>query len=276
MFFFLSAVTLLHHLFEEAIDREIIAVNPARKMKIKTDSDEDGGALSDEQVAKIREDLTKVLVKLPAPVYQYILIASVLTGARRGELLGLRWEDVDCERGAIHIQKTLQRVPKKMLDYGTFKNVERLGDTGLALLTPKSKKSRRWIEMGTSFTSLLERMKKERNDCPFVFQDEFGKAIDPDRVNKILRAAQEEAGVQFRLHSLRHLHSSLLVQAGANIKQAQARLGHANASTTMNIYSHVLDDESRTFSQKIETSLPFVSVSLAGNQIKAALPELVK
>lgn len=66
--------------------------------------------------------------------------------------------------------------------------------------------------MGTSFTSLLERMKKERNDCPFVFQDEFGKAIDPDRVNKILRAAQEGAGVQFRLHSLRHHHSSLLVQ----------------------------------------------------------------
>jgi integrase len=270
-----NTANLLHRVFEKALDREIIAANPARKIEIKTDSDEDGGTLSDDQVAKIREDLTKVLVKLPAPVYQYILIASVLTGARRGELLGLRWEDVDCERGAIHIQKTLQRVPKKMLDGETFK-LERLGDTGLALLSPKSKKSRRWIEMGTSLASLFERMKKERNDCQFVFQDEFGKAIDPDRVNKILRAAQKEAGVKFRLHSLRHLHSSLLVQAGANIKQAQARLGHANASTTMNIYSHVLDDESRAFSEKIESALPFVSDSLARNQIKAALPESVK
>jgi integrase len=176
----------------------------------------------------------------------------------------------------MHIQKTLQRVPKKMLESGKFENVERLGDTGLALLAPKSKKSRRWIEMGTSLASLFERMKKERNECPFVFQDEFGKAIDPDRVNKILRAAQEKAGVKFHLHSLRHLHSSLLVQAGANIKQAQARLGHANASTTMNIYSHVLDDESRTFSEKVEAALPFVSLSLAGNQKLAALPESVK
>jgi integrase len=67
----------------------------------------------------------------------------------------------------------------------------------------------------------MERMKQNGNGCPFVFQDEFGKAIDPDRVNKILRAAQKTKGVHFRLHSLRHLHSSLLVEAGANIKQVR-------------------------------------------------------
>ena len=263
-----NTAILLHRLFEEAIDREMIAVNPARKIKIKAESGEDEGALTDERITKIREDLTKVLVKLPAPVYQYILCASVLTGARRGELLGLRWEDIDCVKGAINIRRTLQRVPKKMLDGGTFQNVERLGDTGLALLTPKSKKSRRRIEVGPALTSLFERMLSERNGCPFVFQDEFGKAIDPDRVNKIIRAAQKEAGVSFRLHSLRHLHSSLLVEAGANIKQAQARLGHASAMTTADIYTHVVSDEGRKLSTKVEAALPFVSESLASGQPK--------
>ncbi len=270
-----NTTILLHRLFEEAIDREIIAANPARKIKIQADGGEDDGALSDEKIAKIREDLTKVLVKLPAPVYQYILCASVLTGARRGELLGLRWEDVDCVKGAINIRRTLQRVPKKMLEGGTFENVERLGNTGLALLTPKSKKSRRRIEVGPALTSLFERMLSERNDCPFVFQDEFGKAIDPDRVNKILRAAQKEADVHFRLHSLRHLHSSLLVEAGANIKQAQARLGHASAMTTADIYTHVVSDEGRKLSTKVEAALPFVSESLANGQAKPVAPGYV-
>lgn len=268
-----NTAILLHRLFEEAIDREIIAANPARKIKIKAENDEDDRALTDQQIAKIREDLTKVLLELP-PVYQAILCASVLTGARRGELLGLRWEDIDCVKGSINIRRTLQRVPKKMLEGGTF-DVERLGNSGLALLTPKSKKSRRRIEMGTGLTSLFERIKEERNDCPFVFQDEFGKAIDPDRVNKILRAAQKKAGVHFRLHSLRHLHSSLLVEAGASIKQAQARLGHASAMTTADIYTHVVSDEGRKLSTKVEVALPSVSKSLATWQPKAAAAGLV-
>jgi integrase len=133
--------------------------------------------------------------------------------------------------------------------------------------------------MGPILASLFKRMMAEtaRNDCPFVFQDEFGKAIDPDRATKILRAARKEAGVRrFGLHSLRHLHSSLPVDAGANIKQAQARLGHASAMTTADIYTHVVSDEGRLLSEKVEAALPFVSERLAGNQMRAALPEFVK
>jgi integrase len=129
--------------------------------------------------------------------------------------------------------------------------------------------------MGPALTSLMERMKQTGNGCPFVFQDEFEKAIDPDRVNKILRAAQKTAGVHFRLHSLRHLHSSLLVEAGANIKQAQVRLGHASATTTADIYTHVVSDEGRKLSEKVEAALPFVSETLAAGQTKPAEPRFL-
>jgi hypothetical protein len=60
----------------------------------------------------------------------------------------------------------------------------------------------------------------------------------------------------------------LLVEAGANIKQAQARLGHASAMTTADIYTHVVSDEGRKLSTKVEAALPFVSESLASGQPK--------
>lgn len=264
-----NTAILLHRLFEEAIDRELIAANPARKLRIPMTSTEDGG-----NAVPTGDVISKVLSNLP-PVYQHLLIAGTLTGARRGELLGLKWDDIDWARGALNVRRTLQRVPKKMLDGGTFRNVERLGNTGLALLTPKSKKSRRQIELGPLLISLLERMKENRGECLFVFQDEFGRAIDPDRVNKILRAAQKEAGARFRLHDLRHLHSSLLVEAGANIKQAQVRLGHASATTTADIYTHVVSDEGRKLSEKVEAALPFVSETLARAQTKPGAPGFV-
>jgi integrase len=59
-------------------------------------------------------------------------------------------------------------------------------------------------------------------------------------------------------------------EAGANIKQIQARLGHANASTTADVYTHVLSNEGRKFSEKIEAALPFVSLTLANGQEKPA------
>lgn len=252
----------LHHLFEEAIDLELIAANPARKRKNKKRQ----VILVDDEVTPPKDDeIAKTIAMLPQ-TYKYLIIASALTGARRGELLGLQWDDVDLARGVIRIRRNLQRVPKNLLEEGKFKKIERLGETGLALLSPKSLKSRRQIEMGPKLIELFERMKETRNACPFVFQDEFGKAIDPDRVTKILREARKKAGVNFRFHDLRHLHSSLLVEVGANIKQAQVRLGHANASTTADIYTHVVSDEGRKLSEKVEAALPFVSETLAEAQ----------
>jgi integrase len=255
-----NTANLLHRLFEKAIDLELIALNPARKLDIPKGNDE-------EVVPPTSEELSKVLAKLPT-VFQYLVIAGAFTGARRGELFGLRWNNIDFARGTINVQKTIQRVQKKLLDGGTFRNVERLGNTGLALLTPKTKESRRLIEMGPVLRALLERMDRERNGCEFVFHDDLGRPIDPDRAGKIILAARKEAGVKFHLHLLRHLHGSLMVEGGANIKQTQTRLGHANASTTADIYTHVVSNEGRKFSEKVEAALPCVSLLLANGEEK--------
>jgi integrase len=253
-----SIVSTLHRFLEEALDRGDIAANPAHKLKLP--------ALDDNEVVPPTDaEIFKVLAKLPA-VYQHLVITGAFTGARRGELLALRWDDIDLARGTLNVSKNLQGVPKKLLDWGTFRNVERLGATSLALLTPKTKKSRRLIEAGPELTSLLRRMNEERNGSEFVFHDELGKPIDPGYATKRICRARKEAGVKFHLHLLRHVHSSLLIEAGANIKQAQARLGHANAATTADTYTHVVTNEGRKLSKKVERALPSVSLMLANRR----------
>ena len=91
----------------------------------------------------------------------------------------------------------------------------------------------------------------------FVFQDELGRPLDPDALGDVLHAAQDKAGVErFGLHGLRHLYCSLLQTSGATIKHAQERLGHASPTTTLNVYTHTVNDEGRKFAEKVKAAFP--------------------
>ena len=91
----------------------------------------------------------------------------------------------------------------------------------------------------------------------------------PDALYEVLHPAQDAAEVRrFGLHGLRHLYSSILAESGASVKFRQERLGHADAGTTMNVYTHLLTDQGREYAQKVEEAFQFSSVSL-----KLAKPE---
>ena len=166
---------------------------------------------------------------------------------------------------------TLQRVKKEHLDAGAFRDAKRIGETGLALLPPKSKKSVRKIEIPPKLATWLNSLRYQQggSECPFVFQSELGGPLDPDPLYEVLHPAQDAAEVRrFGLHGLRHLYSSILAESGASVKFRQERLGHADAGTTMNVYTHLLTDQGREYAQKVEEAFQFSSVSL-----KLAKPE---
>lgn len=260
-----NVLILLHRLFEEAIDREYIAANPARKLPHdlpNEDSDSVG------VIVPTPEEVVNTFAKL-LPTYQVLLATAAVTGFRRAELLGLSWDDVDWLNGSIRVRRTLQRIPKKLLAGGEFRNVERVGDTCLALVTPKSKKARRTVEMPEKIAKLLAslRDREKESGSQFVFQTEIGAPLDPDGVYDVLHAAQKKAGARpFGLHGLRHLYSSLLVANKADIKFAQSRLGHASASTTLEIYSHPITKHGHEYAAAVEAAFPFVSNLLAEGQ----------
>jgi integrase len=263
--FIKNVLILLHRLFEEAIDREYIAANPARKLPRDLGTEEPETAAV---IVPTPEEVVKTFGQLPA-TYQALLATAAVTGFRRAELLGLQWDDVDWLNGAIRVRRTLQRIPKKLLDGGDFRKVERIGKTGLALVAPKSKRARRSVEMQPKLAALLTSLREgmKVTGSPFVFQTEVGSPLDPDAVYDILHAAQDLAeSRRFGLHGLRHLYSSLLVANKADVKFAQERLGHSSAMTTLNIYSHVIGDRGREYAAAVEAAFPFVSNLLASGQ----------
>jgi integrase len=263
--FIKNVLILLHRLFEEAIDREYIAANPARKLQhdLKDDNPDSAGV-----IVPTPEEVVNTFAALP-PTHQVLLATAAVTGFRRAELLGLMWDDVDWLNCAIRVRRTLQRIPKKLLAGGGFRRIEQIGETGLALVTPKSKRANRTVEMPEKLAKLLHALRNSQKgtDSPFVFQTEIGAPLDPDGVYGVLHAAQDGANARrFGLHGLRHLYSSLLVANKADVKFAQERLGHASASTTLNIYTHAINERGREFAAAVEAAFPFVSNLLAGGQ----------
>jgi integrase len=141
------------------------------------------------------------------------------------------------------------------------------------MVTPKSRKARRSVELPPKLAALLIALRDHQkgSESAFVFQNDIGAPIDPDSVYSVLHAAQDKAGARrFGLHGLRHLYSSLLVANKVDVKFAQARLGHASAMTTLNIYSHEITKHGREYAAAIEAAFPFVSNLLAEGSVEVS------
>ena len=157
------------------------------------------------------------------------------TGMRRGETLGLRWNDVDLEARSLSICQTLVMTGYQPL-----------------LSTPKTRRGKRLVALDPATTTALRehrrRQKEERQaagspwkDSGFVFTKEDGEPYHPERVSKLFLQAVKKAGLpSIRLHDLRHTYATLALGAGVHPKIVSERLGHANIGITLDCYSHCL------------------------------------
>ena len=165
-------------------------------------------------------------------------ILAIYTGMRRGELLGLKWEDIDFDARKIRVQRSLTRVTNK----------------GLILKDAKTRSSRRTISIPPFVIDSLKRHKEQQdarirklkgayNDQGMVFTAYNGNFKDPDNILREFKNHIKKAGVpEIRIHDLRHLHSTMLLKIGTNPKIVSERLGHSSIDVTMDIYSHVTPD----------------------------------
>jgi integrase len=156
---------------------------------------------------------------------------------RQGELLGLRWEDVDFERGVVNVRKSLAQVKGK-------------GEAGdrFVLKEPKSKSSRRAIKLPAFALDALHEHHKamvaEGNAQAAVYCTKTGNYIAKSNLIRWTFAPiLKKAGFKLRFHDLRHSHASLLLAKGHSIKAVAKRLGHADVAMTLRTYTHVLPDD---------------------------------
>jgi integrase len=181
-------------------------------------------------------------------LYMATLLAAY-TGMRRGEVLGLRWRDIDFANATVQVAQTVQEVGGK-----------------LTVKTPKTERSARTINLPVSLLPELERHRKEQLEQrlkvglggrpEFVFTSPLGPMLKPDSLSEAFANKVAELDIkQITFHGLRHTHITLLLKSGVPVHVVSARAGHAKASTTLDTYSHLLGDEDAAAADKAEEML---------------------
>ena len=180
------------------------------------------------------------------------ILVLLYSGVRRGELCGLGWNDVDFERQVIHIRRASQYQK----------------DNGIVEVPTKNESSVRTIKMPALVFDILSQYKtwwlmqqdangsKWQDDKDRLLIQEDGKPINPDTINFWLEKFIEKHNLpHFTPHSLRHTFATLQIMAGVNIRTLQARTGHAQASTLVNIYSHSINTADELATEALDNIL---------------------
>ena len=245
-----ATVQKLHHVLHKALSQavrwDLIIRNPADAVKAPTPTPEEMRPLSAEEARRLLE-------AAKGDRLEALYVIAVTTGMRRGELLGLKWSDIDLENSRLSIRRTLTRT-----DNG--KHVE-LGD-------PKTRKSRRTIPLTPHAVEALRRHLERQlaqieaggdlyEDQGLVFTTEAGTPINPSNLRqRSLAPLLKKAGLpRIRFHDLRHTCATLLLLKGVHPKFVQELLGHATIAITLDTYSHVLPGMGDQASRAMEDAL---------------------
>ena len=169
---------------------------------------------------------------------------AAYTGARRGELLNLRWQDVDLELSEVRISGSAAVLAGQRIEgttkSGRSRTVSIDPDTVQVLRDHRKRQTEERLRVGPEW----------RGTDDYVFSTAWGEPIHPDTVSSLMttlinahNSQQSEPLPHARLHDLRHIHATTLLLAGVPVHVVAARLGHADPSITLRVYAHVISDQ---------------------------------
>jgi integrase len=187
-------------------------------------------------------DLEQTMTFLEAarndPLYTAFVLAVAL-GLRRGEILGLRWSDIDLERRTLTVRNQLQRVQKQLYADSTKNRRTRVIPVPLMCVAPL-----RWQRLRQAAQRLAAG--QGWHDSDYVFTTRTGRPVEPRNLSRSFERISDDTGLpRIRLHDARHGCATLLFAAGVPARVVMEILGHSQIAVTMNIYTHVSDDHRR-------------------------------
>ena len=196
-----------------AVEQRLIASNPTKGCVLPKLERKEMKILPPESLGTFFEEARR------SGVFELYYI-DLATGLRRGELLGLKWSDIDLNKGVIHIRRQVLR------------------QNGEVVEAPlKTKNSYRNIAIGVETIQVLKGMNQTDE---YVFPSPYGGPMSPDSVLHMLQRVLKRAGLErIRFHDLRHTFSVLALQNGVDVKTLSAMLGHYSAGFTLDTYAHV-------------------------------------
>ena len=221
----LSAKTVrnIHQIISSALklanEQRLIARNPA-----------DGCALPKAERKEMQtlpvEQLTSFLREAKDSGVFALYYIDLTTGLRRGELLGLKWSDIDLEKGDLRVQRQIGRINGKIIE-----------------MPLKTKNAYRTLPLSADAISVLMQQRRKTGNSEWVFPSPTGGPMSPDSVLHMLHRVLKRAGLpKVRFHDLRHTFATMALQNGVDVKTVSSVLGHYSAGFTLDTYAHVTTD----------------------------------
>ncbi len=234
-------------MFSDAVENDVINKNPVTKA-VKYNIGKEP-----KKVRALTIDEQKKFLETAVNSSNYNQFAFLLqTGLRTGELIGLKWSDIDWEKKVIHIQRSME--------YRYTVGEWRTGE-------PKSKSGYRDVPLTDEAISILKNQREKLKSIKVInmqFKEHIflcrkGEPTKNSAYDTTLFKLCDKAGIdRFSMHVLRHTFATRCIEAGMRPKTLQIILGHSNVGITMNLYVHVTEDEKMKEVERIEKALKIV------------------
>jgi integrase len=224
-----SCHALCRSALEKAVEEGLITRNPSIGCKLPPKKNGEMKVLT-------QNEIVRLLNQAYDEGYYEMFLLELTTGMRRGEILGLKWRDLNLETGELNIKRQL---------------------TTKGISVPKTKSSIRTVLLPPDMLDLLREMKKTaKYDWIFPSPVKEGEPRNPTAITKRFRLMLERAHCKHvRFHDLRHTFATMALENGMDVKTLSAMIGHVSSETTLNIYSHVTDTMRAQAAVKIDREI---------------------
>lgn len=237
---------LLSSMLTTAVYWQVIPSNPCSRVKPPRVERKEAPVLDEVEAAELIRCLENEPLK-----YRTAIMLLLYTGLRRGELCGLDWSDIDFDNGLIKVSKSVLYVPGK----GVFED------------STKNKSSERVLHITNDMLAMLKEYRAEQmrfrlmvgdlwQNSGKIFTSEYGGLINPCVFSSWFRGFIKRYNLpDVHLHTLRHTSATLLIAGGVDVATVSKRLGHADKTTTLNIYTHAIQSADEAAAQKLNEIL---------------------
>ena len=243
---------MLHKSLDQAVRLRLIPTNPCDAVGLPPRQKKDIRFLSVEEQRRLQEAVQDERLGCA-------IILDLFTGLRLGELLGLKWENLNLDAGYLRVCQTVNRL--KAFDSTTS------AKTQIVVGEPKTKNSKRTISLLANMVSLLKEHKTRQDiekecsfgayqDNGFVFCNELGQPLDPRTFADFFKRMLKKAGIaNINFHGLRHTFATRALEKGIPAKTVSELLGHSSIVITMDLYTHVTDSVKKQAIEKLKDLL---------------------
>ena len=228
-----SCHTTCRTALEKAVTEGLIQSNPAVGCKLPPKKAKEMQVLT-------QAEIIRFLTQAKSEGYYEMFLLELTTGMRRGEIIGLKWRDLNLQTGELHICRQVVRINQASV-----------------VSAPKTKSSNRIILLPPDMTELLANLKSQsKGEWIFPSPVNEGEPRNPTAVYKRFQIMLKRANCKkVRFHDLRHTFATMALENGIDIKTLSAMIGHVSAETTLNIYSHVTDTMQQQAAVRIDREI---------------------